>query len=224
MSERSTKCRTTKVREKLVKENEVVAIFHSRLLAGQKIDSDAGPEITDQYFAFKVTSREYPKKTSVLYCGTHTAADFFRKTGQKSIPFFDPLKSTHSNASSDGDSTGGKKKIHWNPLALELHNICGLILCAWGANAIKKSPDGPLQRIIYEIMERPLYEPSLSQIKSINTTLGADKDKRDMHEIVAYLRSNNPTLKNYTFELIHNFLKEHGIRSNIKKEKENGPR
>ncbi|MDI9562410.1 MAG: hypothetical protein QM235_14680, partial [Pseudomonadota bacterium] len=69
-----------------------------------------------------------------------------------------------------------------------------------------------------------LYEPSLLQIKSINTVLGLDKDTRDMYEIVAFLRSSNPTLKNYTFELIHNFLKERGIHSNVKKEKENGPR
>jgi hypothetical protein len=221
--QRSTKCRTTAIREKLVKENHVVAIFHSRLLKGQKIDADTGAKITDQYYVFKVTNREYPDKKSILYCGTHAAADFFRKTGQKPLPIFDPLKSEHSSASSC-DGGGDTNKIRWNPLALELRNMCGLILCAWGANAIKKYPDGPLQKVLYELIKRPLYEPSLLQIKSINTVLGLDKDTRDMYEIVAFLRSSNPTLKNYTFELIHNFLKERGIHSNVKKEKENGPR
>jgi hypothetical protein len=199
-------CRSSAVREKLVKEYNIKPIAHVRLLNGQERRSCTNDMLTDSYYCFTYRAKE-SDVTDTLLCGTHAANHFLELIHHPKLKIFDPSASeatvTGTNGGINGN-TGGN--VSWHPTRKQLFNAINLIIICW-----RQVPGGVLQKIKEEIEGSRSQEPLPRQIKAINTIISRDHKGRTLQQMLEELRNNNNNIRAFSFNLLKEALIKNGV-------------
>ncbi|MDE5055226.1 hypothetical protein NDK25_23715 [Niallia taxi] len=173
-------------------------VVHTKLL-GQDFFSCTGKRLTDSYYAFNYENRKIKSDKGTLICGRPTGEDFMKLLNLSPLSLFNPLVSqTTSSSNNEGSSTNSNSPIVWHTEAEEMYNAINLIILYWGNRPIK----APMSDFLRDLRKYPSYQPYLNRVKSINTIL--KNNKTTIREILRVLNENNPGMKSYTFNNLHN--------------------
>lgn len=128
-------------------------------------------------------------------------------TNQESPSIFDPLKTF--GIENQGNSAGreGVKAEQWNETARQLYNAIQWLIICWDI-----IPRAWMLDIRDNVVKLKKEEPSLRQIKSINTMISRDFQKRTLTEMINGLRESND-IKKYDFNLLISKLEAEGIKA-----------
>lgn len=128
-------------------------------------------------------------------------------TNQESPSIFDPLKT--SGTKNQGNSRRGEdvKPEQWNETARQLYNAIQWLIICWDI-----IPRAGMLDIRDKVVKFRKNEPFLSQIKSINTIISRDFQKRTLTEMIDGLRKSND-IKKYDFNLLISKLEAEGIKA-----------
>lgn len=169
-----TDCRGEDNRAELVQDFEILPLAHVRLLDGQTRESCAGPTLDREYYVFSYQSYTNRADTGTFVCGITVAHDFINLIQQRNpevhrLPLFDPLAGfaqvENANNVDRGAGRGRQQVPIWNPVARELYEAISIICLMWNLDNI----GGVLERVLCNLATNPMQEPSVSDIRSINT-------------------------------------------------------
>ena len=183
-------CRGVKRREDIVRNYDVVPVAHIKLLKGQTKKSDAGPEIDDQYYVFKATSRDKSDDVQIIQCGMGAARNFLSLTNRKSLPLFNPLvmPASHVVNNNQPNTRNSFKSIKWDPTAEQLHNAIMWMIIVWNTSP---RPNSPLFKIKSELERYPSYKPYDSKIRAVNTMIQNGNHGSTLTDSINNLKNDN---------------------------------
>lgn len=213
-------CREEHRREEIVKRYDLKLIAFTKLLKGQDKNSCAGAKCTNKYYTFQYQNKTNKYDNGSFFCGIDAAKSFIRLANIEPIKLFNPLSGESTNHSNDGNpnetTVEGEDYPYkdymnkWDPIAKQLHNAINLIIVCWNIPIY-----GKLARIKAAMMEYKYKPPYPEQIEFVNDVIAKDKKNRTLTQMVDDLRTDNPTLKHFTFELLEEKLSTKGIKSNF---------
>lgn len=218
-------CRGHARREKICASYIIKPVAHLKLLKGQEKKSDAGALVSDQYYVFSAVPRgEEGSAPESILCGIDAAKDLLELSGASPLPLFNPLRAARNAQDAGNDRTqatgtetqDGRLKQptearKWDPVAKQLREAILLLIMAWDA------VPGSLLFGLLEKTEKYYYlEPYAWKIRTFNSVLKSDAKKRNMDQLTASLRKNNPELKDFDFSLLREKLKEDDLKENRK--------
>jgi hypothetical protein len=201
-------CRGEKTRIDLVKKYEIIPISHMPLLKGQKKRSATGDTIIKEYYCFSIKDKNSDKDPEMFIVGTLAAKHFLTLLKHGSLPIFHILKNNKKNSKGQKNNSTSVEMDKWNPLALELYKIINIILIAWDTNG------GVLSKIMMNVIKNTNKEPTLANIRSINTIISKDPKKRTIYQILDEIKRQNE-IKDFKFPLITKILLDNKIKNNI---------
>ena len=202
------KCRGDETRIQLVKIYDIVPISHMSLLKGQVKHSAAEDTITKEYYSFSYKKKGTTETPEIFIVGMHAVKHFLKILNYEPLPLFNLLKSSLNHSSCHENKPVEKQKEKWNSLALELYTVINIILMAWDKNITI------LSEILTKILNNKNIEPSLSNIKSVNTIIGKDYKKRTIYQILDEFRKEND-IKVFKFPLITKILSDNKLENHI---------
>jgi len=188
-------CRGKETRIRLIQIYDIVPISHTSLLKGQIKRSAAEDTITKEYYRFSYKKKDTTETPKIFIVGMHAARHFLELLNHEPISLFNPLKSNQNDSRCQEDKHVETQKEKWNPLAWELYTVINIILMAWDKNITI------LSEILTTISNNKSTEPSLSNIKSVNTIISKDYKKRTIDQILNEFRREND-IKDLKFPLI----------------------
>ncbi|PEC41852.1 hypothetical protein CON11_26360 [Priestia megaterium] len=207
-------CRYESRRIEIVEKYNITPIAHVKLLTGQEKKSCTNDKLEDKYYCFSYVHKKNKNDSGTFDCGKYAAEHFLKLLNHEGIPLFNPLSSegtSHVGGASNTDETRDKRE--WNAVAKELSNAMNLLIICWNVSG---NLNGALRDVKKKIEANPDKEPSPANIKSINTVIGGrGEEKRKLSDIVGKLRKDNPTLREYSFDLINDILDKQNIPSNF---------
>lgn len=159
-------CRGHDKRVDIVKNYNVIPVAHLKLLNGQEKHSDAGATITDDYYVFKLESKNSTFKIETITCGIEAANDFLRLIHHDVLPIFNPLIAENDNRTNGNNNFHDTSFTVKNKTATQLLNSIN-----WLILIIDASPNTPIYDIKNKCEEYISKEPFLSTIKSVNTII-----------------------------------------------------
>jgi len=202
-------CRGRPRRIQLLETHEITPVSHISLLNGQSKRSAAEDTITKEYYCFLCKEKNSNSKSDTFIVGTFVANDFLKLLKLKPLPLFNVLKNDDENYIKKAEKKNILiEKEKWNELALELYNVTNIIIMVWDRCG------GPLAEILLRIKKYYTKEPYDSIIKSINTIISKDREKRTIYDMINWIKERN-VIKTYEFPLIKNRLKNIGIENYI---------
>lgn len=182
------KCRGRQVRERIVEEYQVIPKAHIKLLAGQIKRSDAGADITDEYYIFEAISTNGEKET--IQCGMGVARYFLELLNHDGLPIFNPLRTDRNVGGHVGVNSGiggnANQAQNWDQTAKQLYNAIMWLIIVWGWD-----PNKPLFKIRKGIMDNYYHKPSNSEVKSVNTIIQRGGCGRTLSQIINDFRNRN---------------------------------
>lgn len=183
-------CRGVKRRENIVRNYDVVPVAHVKLLKGQIKKSDAGPEIDDQYYVFKATSKDKSDDVQIIQCGMGAARNFLSLTNRKGLPLFNPLvmPASHVVNNNQPNTRNSFKSIKWDPTAEQLHNAIMWMIIVWNTSL---RPNSPLFKIKSELERYPSYKPYDSKIRAVNTMIQNGNHGSTLTDSINNLKNDN---------------------------------
>ncbi len=128
-------------------------------------------------------------------------------TNQESPSIFDPLKTFGTENQGNSGRGEGVKPEQWNETARQLYNAIQWLIICWDI-----IPRAWMLDIRDNVVKLKKEEPSLRQIKSINTMISRDFKKRTLTEMINGLRESND-IKRYDFNLLTSKLEKEGSKS-----------
>lgn len=128
-------------------------------------------------------------------------------TNQESPSIFDPLKTFGTENQGNSGGREGVKAEQWNETARQLYNAIQWLIICWDI-----IPRAGMLDIRDKVVKFRKNEPFLSQIKSINTIISRDFQKRTLTEMIDGLRKSND-IKKYDFNLLISKLETEGIKA-----------
>ncbi|WP_394877308.1 hypothetical protein [Mammaliicoccus lentus] len=200
-------------RRKFLKEYDITAISHLKLLEGQKKDG-AGGLLTDRYYCFSYRLKgDKGNDIGTFNCGYHIAEDLLELSNQEKLPLFNPFKTINEVNKShkhEGDENlgAGQSRKQYNDLALQLTNAINLIIFCYDG-----SINGTLAKIKNETDKYYYNEPYDYKIKSVNTIIGNlfnQKLKDKVNEI-----TKNQEVKNFNFSLLTEVIEKNELVNNF---------
>ena len=201
-------CKGEKARIDLVKKYEIVPISHIPLLKGQEKRSATGYTITKEYYCFSIKDKNSGNEPEMFIVGTFAAKHFLTLLKHDPLPIFHILKNNKENSKGQKNNSTSVEMDKWNSLALELYNIINIILIAWDTNG------GILSKIMMNIIKNTNKEPTLADIRSINTIISKDHKKRTIYQMLDEIKRQNE-IKGFKFPLITKILSDNKIKNNI---------
>jgi len=201
-------CKGRETRIQLVKIYDIVPISHTSLLKGQVKHSAAEHTITKEYYCFSYKKKGTTETLETFIVGIRAAKHFLELLNHEPIPIFNPLKSNLNNSRYQENKHIETQKEKWNPLAWELYTVINIILMAWDKNITI------LSEILTKISNNKNAEPSLSNIKSVNTIISKDYKKRTIDQMLDEFRIKND-IKDFKFPLIMKILSDSKIENHI---------
>jgi hypothetical protein len=207
-------CRGEVQKERIVREFALRPVLHVKLLPGQEIRGCCGL-VTDRYYHFEAVSRANGQCES-FSVGYDCAEQFLERIGHAPLPLFNPLWADgeaglgggRRGDGDRGDANGGALVV---PLNRELSVAIHVLFIAW--RSLK--PGGPLTKILNAIRRSPGRPAEDWQVRSLNTIVGKDAQRRTLRQIVADLRQQHPTFRDYEFPNIEAALRRTGVESLI---------
>lgn len=202
-------CRSSKVRERLVREYDIRPIAHVRLLNGQERRSCTKDLLTDSYYCFSYRAKN-GDATGTFLCGTFAAKHFLELIHHPKLTLFDPLASEAIGMVTN--SINGKKGFNeiWHPAAKQLFNAINLLIICWGI-----APGSVLQEIKNDLEKYKSCEPRPRQIKAINTIISRDKRERTLQQMIEELRNQNNKIRSFRFDLLNEALIKNKIENSF---------
>lgn len=182
------KCRGHETRQRIVRDYEVKPKAHIKLLANQQKHSDAGATIKDKYYVFSAV-RKIDSKEEIIQCGMFAAKDFLKLINQKGLPLFNPLTGNFNvNDRQEYDNRGSRnlQSEKWNKTAIQLYNAIMWLFLLWN---IKQ--DTPLFNLEDDVIKNKAYEPTKSNIKSVNTAIKNGGKGKTLTEMINVYREYN---------------------------------
>ncbi len=182
------KCRGHETRQRIVRDYEVKPKAHIKLLANQQKHSDAGATIKDKYYVFSAV-RKIDSKEEIIQCGMFAAKDFLKLINQKGLPLFNPLTgNSNVNDRQEYDNRGSRnlQSEKWNKTAIQLYNAIMWLFLLWN---IKQ--DTPLFNLEDDVIKNKAYEPTKSNIKSVNTAIKNGGKGKTLTEMINVYREYN---------------------------------
>lgn len=181
-------CRGYETRQRIVRDYEVKPKAHIKLLANQQKHSDAGATIKDKYYVFSAV-RKIDSKEEIIQCGMFAAKDFLKLINQKGLPLFNPLTgNSNVNDRQEYDNRGSRnlQSEKWNKTAIQLYNAIMWLFLLWN---IKQ--DTPLFNLEDDVIKNKAYEPTKSNIKSVNTAIKNGGKGKTLTEMINVYREYN---------------------------------
>lgn len=209
-------CRGHKNRVQIVNKYNVEPIAHVKLLAGQNKESDAGEQLTDQYYQFKATEKNNLSHIESIQCGKDVANDFLKLINSPGLPLFNPLRQIGKQGgmvNNNNTNTNGKQNnIVWNPTARQLHNAIMWLIIIW--NGIR--PDSKLYKVKVHLERYRNYDPFDGYIKSVNNMIGNGNHGYTLTDSINLLKEKNNIRANVCdFTLLQKRLDNLHIDSNF---------
>ena len=186
--------------------NAIEPISHLKLLNNQHKKSNAGGNLTDQYYCFSYENKKNTNYKGIFFCGLEVAEHFLKLTGKNPLPLFNPLKSILANTSSNKKIDSALERKQWNTTAKQLYNAIQFLLIVW-----ETEPDYVLKIILGDLQKYYYQEPFPSKIKSVNTIIGKDKNGQSLIEMIDSLKANGNDIKDFDFSLLIQKLKDENI-------------
>ena len=198
-------CRGHERRLWLCREYEITPIAHLKLLKGQRLDSCAGGEITDNYFRFHARRRGNPEDFGDIICGYPTGCDFCDILNIDKPPLFNPLRAEPGGGGGAGGGNGGNNPAQeqWNPCMLQLSNAVKILLAY-----LPYREDSPLSNIQEKICNYPFCNPFPKYIKSVNTVLR--NYDLTMDDVLEDIERQNGPIKDFHFNLLSRTIRDLG--------------
>ncbi|MBX8945870.1 hypothetical protein [Lysinibacillus sp. K60] len=223
MKSNQLNCREEHRREEIVEKYNIKLIAHTKLLKGQDKISCAGAKCTNKYYTFQYENKKDKYDNGSFFCGAEAAKSFIRLANLEPIKIFNPLsgentrelddETPHNENSTEGTDNSAKDddyKNKWNPTAKQLHTAINLIIVCWDIPIY-----GKLARYKADVMKYKYREPFFERIEFVNDVIAKDKKNRTLTQMVDDLRTDNPTLKHFNFDLLEEKLTVKGIKSNF---------
>ena len=198
-------CRTPELREELCREFFITPVAHLTLLNGQRIHSDAGGYITENYFRFKAIHRRSGQEETIV-CGYPTGCHFCDLLGVDRPPLFNPLQVAGAGGGRGGG--GGVPRPRWNPTMLQLSNAVNILL-----SYLAEREESPLLDIKAKIDANLTRPPFISLVKAVNTIIG--KYGTTMTDILDEIERRNGPIRNFEFTHLIDILNREGIAQNF---------
>ena len=215
-------CRGEHRRNEIVKNYNLKLIAFTKLLNGQDKISCAGSKCTDVYYTFQYESKTNQNDKGSFFCGRKAAKNFMDIANIEPIKLFNPLsvnntydfknETTRNENSSEKEeySSSDDYKKKWNPIAEQFHNAINLIIVCWNTPIY-----GKLAKLKADVMKYKYREPFIERIEFVNDVISNDKKNRTLTQMVDDLRTDNPTLKHFNFDLLEEKLNAKKIKSNF---------
>jgi hypothetical protein len=204
-------CRGHEKRVLLVKKYEIIPVTHLPLLNGQIRYSAAEGTLTKECYYFSYRKRDSDEEYKTFICGIFVADDFLKLLKMKPLPIFSILKNEIRVSNNQKNKTNKKdtRQVEkWDPLALEVYRIINIILMTWNTNG------GILSEILIKIRNDFKKTPDLKYIKSVNTIISKDSEKRSIYQMLENMKTVN-NIKDYKFPLVEKVLLDNNIINNI---------
>lgn len=197
-------CRGHERRVWLCREYEITPVAHLKLLSGQRIESCAGGEITDNYFRFHARRKGNPDDSGDIICGYPTGCDFCEILDVEKPALFNPLRTENGGGVNPGGGGGNNPAPEqWNPVMLQLSNAVKILLAY-----LPYKEDSPLSNIQEAICDYPNYRPFPKYIKAVNTILGSHN--LTMDSVLENIERDNGPIKEYHFNLLSQAIRNLG--------------
>lgn len=184
-------CRSTKRRQWIVDNYNVIPVAHIQLLAGQTKHSDAGQIIENDYYIFEATHKVTGKK-EIIQCGMGASRNFLRLLNHEGLPLFNPLHGERNKGNHDrrnpreGGTVGRREETEWNPVAEQLYHAI-----MWVIVLIDAKPNTPIFEIREKVYKYRYKEPFESQVKAVNTIISRNIIGKTLTEKIDELRADN---------------------------------
>lgn len=198
-------CRGKEKREEIIRDYIVEPVAHIQLLKGQTKQSDAQAKIENDYYVFKVISREKGDVIDTILCGMGAARHFLELLHHEGLPLFNPLQGDGAGGAggNGGDGGDGIPRQNWNPLARQLYYAI-----MWVITLLDADPDSTIYKVKDEVYNRRGIAPG-KNIKSVNTIIRRNiemhnfGDAKTLTEAINKCRQQNRLRDNMCqFELI----------------------
>jgi len=188
------KCRGEKLKEQIVAKYNLSCNAHLTLLDGQDKQGCCGP-LSEEYYHFQYDAKE-GNETGEFFVGRHCALQF-AELAEIDVPAkFTPLKPELSDGGGGG-GTGGRNRVQWDPLNLQLYNGIHVILTMWNL-----PPKGKFKEILEWLRENPSLPTYVSRINKVNRVIERCFPGKTLTEAWSEFREDYPNLKEYNFHLL----------------------
>ncbi len=195
-------CRGHDKRVDIVKNYNVIPVAHLKLLNGQEKHSDAGATITDDYYVFKLESKNSTFKIETITCGIEAANDFLRLIHHDVLPIFNPLITENDNRINGNDNSHVMNLNCKDRTARQLLNSINWIILI-----IDAKPNTPIYAIKNECEHHMDKEPALPIVKSVNTIIKKCFNNETLTTQINQLKEKNKIRENICdFSLLEKIL------------------
>jgi hypothetical protein len=201
-----SKCKGDAAKSSILSSYDIKPIMYIRLLAGQKINGCCGP-IKDKYYLFEAVDRT-TKKIENFSVGYDCGNQFLQLISHTPISLFNPFTSPQGQAGGGGGANGNPVQVHG--LNRELKDAIHILCSAWGY-----APKGNMRHNLEYLNNMPQRPTNDSTIVRFNKTVGKDAKGRTLSAIIADIRTNNPTLRAFSFPLMEAVLVNAKEKSNL---------
>ncbi|WP_067867882.1 hypothetical protein [Neptuniibacter marinus] len=200
-----TNCRGDKAKLDIVSNYDIKPVVYVRLLSGQKINGCCGP-ITDKYYLFEAENKQ-TKDIDTFCVGYDCGDQLLQLINHNPLQLFDPFQAQYGG---QGGGNGGEaQQLH--PLNKELRNAIHILCSAWGG----KAPKAGLRKFLEYINKNPSRPTNSFAITSFNRIVSKDAKGRTLTQIIGDIRLKNPNLRNFSFPLMEQVLKDEKQTSNL---------
>lgn len=204
-----TNCRGNKAKSEIVFNYDIKPVVYVRLLSGQKIDGCCGP-ITDKYYLFEATKKQ-TKEIETFCVGYDCGDQLLQLINHPPLQLFNPFQAQPGGQGGGSGGAGGAQAKQLHPLNRELSNAIHILCSAWRG----KAPKGGLRLYLEYINNNPERPTQSFAITGFNRIVGKDAKKRTLTQIIGDIRLNNPNLRNFSFPLMEQILKDENQNSNL---------
>ena len=207
-------CRGENVRRQICENYNIIPRGHFRILNGIIIQSDAGDELTNEYFIFELINKNDSDDIYNIFCGTYAAHSFQRLAKLTLPPIFNPLREINQNNNHNRQHNNYNLNEHhdlWNKERKQLLNIVLLTLSWLGEIDTNKA----LFNIKTEL-ENPAYIGYYPKrlVKSVNTAL---KNLNTTFEDIIDDLSCQNDLRNFAYNDLLNYMEKNNYDDYITK-------
>lgn len=206
-------CRGTDKKKELVVKYDIKPVSYLKLLNGQTISGCCG-KLTDNYYVFEAIKRKEAEAGSFYFkVGKDCAEQFLTLINHEPLKLFNPLRAAAKEQDGARNENNNTTKVdvpnrpNFTEVNRELLNSINLLLSAW-----QTFPKLGLKAIIDYTIKNPQTD-NLRGIEIFNKILASDG--RKMNKIIEELRELNPTLRDFSFNKMHDYLIKKKIISNL---------
>ncbi len=207
-------CRGEKRRIQICKDYKIIPKGHFRILKGVTIRSDAGDDLTYEYFIFELISNKDSNDIYSIFCGSHAAHSFEKLADIDLPPIFNPLKEVNRDSTQNrkiNKNIPKKNASPWNKERKQLLDIV-LLTLSWLGEIDTTKP-------LFDIktkLEDPKYIGYYPKkyLQRVNTIL---KNLHTTFEDIYEDLSRNNDLRTFSYDELLNYMDKNGTDNYITK-------